>query len=157
MNIFYNRHITIGNRPIYPNDIGLNESQLKLKVNDLLNRNGNIMTFVEIQNSNYLNVNTPYINSLLYSIPREWKKKIQSMASKYEERPHFNLKLNMKSVSIFKVTSSKIYWEIINRIIKKPTALDTWLDLFPFLEDENWSLIYRLVYKITAEPYLQSF
>ena len=41
--------------------------------------------------------------------------------------------------------------------MKKPTALETLLDLFPFLEHENWSSVYTLVYKITTEPYLQTF
>ena len=34
--------------------------------------------------------------------------------------------------------------------IKKPTVLETWIDLFPFLENVNWSPVYSLVYKISV-------
>ena len=41
--------------------------------------------------------------------------------------------------------------------MKAPTALDTWINVFPFLETENWSAIYKRTIKIAKEPYLQSF
>ena len=40
---------------------------------------------------------------------------------------------------------------------KKPTAVEIWVDWFHFLEGVNWSSIYKLLYKISNEPYLQSF
>ena len=42
--IFFNRHVTINSNLILPKDVGLNESDLNLKVIDLLNRNNNLMT-----------------------------------------------------------------------------------------------------------------
>ena len=115
------------------------------------------MTCEEFQSSSNFNLNILYTNSLLSAIPKDWKSKIHSSTFNYEQTPKFSLKLNQKEVPIFKVTSRKVYWEIVNCKIKKPTALETWLDLFPFLEHENWGSVYTLVYKITTEPYLQTF
>lgn len=40
--------------------------------------------------------------------------------------------------------------------IKPPTAQETWMNIYPFLETIEWSEIYLLPYKITKEPYFQS-
>ena len=46
---------------------------------------------------------------------------------------------------------------MINLATKPPTAVSKWIDLFPFLEKLDWKPIFTMVYKITREPYLQSF
>ena len=38
-----------------------------------------------------------------------------------------------------------------------PTAVSTWIDLFPFLEQVNWAHLFTYVNKVTSELYLQSF
>ena len=40
--------------------------------------------------------------------------------------------------------------------IKKPTVQQTWVNIFPYLENLEWDKIYLLSYKITSEPFLQS-
>ena len=40
--------------------------------------------------------------------------------------------------------------------MKKPTAQEMWVNIFPFLENLEWDKIYLLPYKITSEPFLQS-
>ena len=70
---------------------------------------------------------------------------------------NFSLILNNNIVPIEKVTSKKIYCEILRGKIKPPSALGTWLNLFPFLENFNWQKVYSLVYSISKEPHLQTF
>ena len=69
----------------------------------------------------------------------------------------FNIQINKKTKELFKLKSSEIYWELVNKKVKAPTALYTWIDLFPFLEKLEWSEIFRLAHEISKEPYLQSF
>ena len=41
--------------------------------------------------------------------------------------------------------------------IKQPTSTERWINTFPFLEKEDWSLIFKRTFEITQEPYLQTF
>ena len=49
-----------------------------------------------------------------------------------------------------------IAFQAIESKIKPPTAQETWINIYPFLETVEWSEIYLLSYKITKEPYFQS-
>ena len=40
---------------------------------------------------------------------------------------------------------------------KLPTSIEKWVIIFPFLEKEDWSQIFKRVFEITKEPYLQRF
>ena len=62
---------------------------------------------------------------------------------------------------IFETDPQKPLIRNLSRVVehphKKPTEEEIWVDIFPFLEGVNWSSIYKFVYKISNEPYLQSF
>ena len=45
----------------------------------------------------------------------------------------------------------------MNNKCEPPTSLNTWVNIFPFLECIDWSKVYTFRNKITTEPYLQSF
>jgi len=38
-----------------------------------------------------------------------------------------------------------------------PTAIDAWIDIYPFLDLQDWSLFYKLPFEVISEPYFQSF
>lgn len=44
--------------------------------------------------------------------------------------------------------------KIVKENIKTPTATETWINLVPFLEQENWPTIYKRTFEITKEHYL---
>ena len=50
-----------------------------------------------------------------------------------------------------------MYTHLIKENTKPPTALNVWVELYPFLENFNWSHVFRLPYKIMKESYIQSF
>ena len=68
-----------------------------------------------------------------------------------------SLKIKNKSTSVGKIGSQDLYWELIAEKSEPPTALSTWIDLFPFLETCDWGIVFSNVGKITNEPYFQSF
>ena len=45
----------------------------------------------------------------------------------------------------------------MQKYIKLPTSIEKWVIIFPFLEKEDWSQNFKRAFKITKEPYLQSF
>ena len=90
------------------------------------------------------------------AIPKYWKSKINNETCKYTANPKFSLTLNNRATEISKITSRKVYSELIRDMVKEPTATEIWLDLFPSLGQIEWSSVFTLTYKITKEPYLQS-
>ena len=67
------------------------------------------------------------------------------------------IKLYNRNKYMTLITNMDIYNTLINQIIQNSTAENKWYDLYPFLENLNWSEIYILPNKITSEPYLQTF
>ena len=155
--VFLNRYVTINSNLIHPKELGLNEHYLNLKIIDLLNHRNKFMTCEELGSWPNWSTNILHTNSLLAAIPKRWKLKINSSTFKFQGTPCFGLVLNKCITPITKVTSRKVYWDIVKSKTTKPTSIEIWVDLFPFLESVNWSSIYKLVYKISNEPYLQSF
>ena len=104
---------------ILPKDVGLNESDLNLKVIDLLNRNNNLMTCEKLRSQPNWNTNILYINSLLVAIPKAWKAKINNNAFIFQEIPCFGLVINKSIIPISNVTSRKVYWDTVKSKAKK--------------------------------------
>ena len=65
--------------------------------------------------------------------------------------------INNKYKSINLITSKEIYHKLIKSKTQEPTALKTWLNIFPFMETVDWNKIYRLTFKVIREPYFHSF
>ena len=58
--------------------------------------------------------------------------------------------------SLENIKSKNINQKSVCDQIKKATAQETWINIYPFLENLEWDTIYLLPYKITSEPFLQS-
>ena len=82
---------------------------------------------------------------------------MQNTANQFTRISDSSMRLNRTVIPLEKVTSKKVYWEIVNCKIKPASTQTTWLDLFPFMEHIDWNKIHSLVYKVSKEPYLQSF
>ena len=149
--IFLNSQITIKDAHIHPKDLGLDNDLLDLKIVDLLNKKNKFTTAAELRVRPDWSINIINIYSLLDAIPKQWKFTINNEIYKY------TISLNHRITEISKITSKKVYSELIRHVVKAPTAIETWLNLFPFLEQIEWNSVFTLVYKITKEPYLQSF
>ena len=55
------------------------------------------------------------------------------------------------------VTNKELYFELLKPQIKQPTAIETWVDLFPFLEHVSWRNIFKNTHQIVPDTYLQTF
>ena len=96
--------------------------------------------------------------SLIHAIPKTWKCKVNTDDnSKIDNRSSTFVTINKTLWPITDIKSQGIYWELVHNKCEPPTSLNTWVDLFPFLECIDWSKVYTLSNGITTEPYLQSF
>ena len=71
---------------------------------------------------------------------------------------HANIiKISGIDYNISNLTSKIISGILIRRIQKPPTALDKWMDEFPFLNENDFKTFSKLPYSIIRETKLQSF
>ena len=101
-------------------------------------------------------------NSIRSAIPAHWKKIIKDNRNnpntsmiRLNDLPFIKINNCLKPLS--KCTNKHIYNKLLCTQIKPPTAIDKWINTFPFLETEEWSPIFKRTFYITKEPYLQSF
>ena len=157
--IFLNKYVQIGHKSILPSRLGLESSEalMDIKIKDFLNSHGKFMSPEDINNTRKWKVNILHLNSLLSAIPRTWVAKVEKTNDIYKEIPRFTVMIRNCQKQISKLKSQDIYWEQLKNVTKLPTAVSTWVDLFPFLEQINWGTLFTIVNKVTSEPYLQSF
>ena len=68
-----------------------------------------------------------------------------------------NLKINQLLKPLHILSNKQIYLELVNRKSKPPTSIETWLDIYPFMESYDWRDIFQIPFTTTKEPYSQSF
>ena len=159
--IFQNKYITINKKPIPLNKFGNNVSQ-NIKLINIINNEGTIMSLQELKNIHNFNINQLSYNSLFTAIPKSWKNLLRNSAQHIDRVkltwsyiPYLKIGNNFKPVN--KISSKEIYQCLILPKIETPTSISRWCNLYPFLDQYNWDLIYKLPYQFTKEPYLQSF
>ena len=156
--VLYNKYIKIGKSPISINQFP-NKYAHNLKLLDILDNQGNILTMGDLNEKVEANLSQLFYNCLVTALPVIWKKKV-----KYENINNIDrwsdvalLYINNKLIPIEKISSKLVYTHLIKESTKPPTSLNAWIELYPFLENFNWSPVFRLPYKIMKETYIQSF
>ena len=66
-------------------------------------------------------------------------------------------KIGIEIKPLQKKSNKQITNKLLINTIKSPTSIETWINIFPFLETEEWDTIFVRTFKITKETYLQSF
>ena len=155
--VLHNKSIKIGGKVIDKKYI----NSPNLKIIDITEKNG-FKTLIQLNSTLENNITQMKYNSIISAIPVLWKRTIKNINDEDQlniaimnDEPH--LKINSKLKPLSKCNNKNIYLSLLIKNIKPPTATDTWINIFPFLEKENWSAIYTRTFEITKEPYLQSF
>ena len=162
--LLHNKHILIGNNTLTHKNSDV-QIPNKTKLLDIIDNNGNIITLLEFNVKFNTNLTIMNYNKIISAIPKKWKTKIQEIKPNmiiknlnYNNNfylPNLKIKDTLRDINSLK--TKEITQEIINRIKKPLTVLDTWIEIYPFLETLEWAQIFKLPYKIVMEPYLQTF
>ena len=157
--LLMNQHIKISGEMIDFNFFGNMES-METTIRDIMTVNGKFKTRENVNRLLNVNIDDMKYNSIKTAIPTEWKKIISKCAPICNniDGPPQNLPsiiINGKYKIWSKITSKDIYRQITKEKKVEPTSTETWEKRFLFTP--NWKAIYNLPYKITSEPYLQSF
>ena len=79
----------------------------------------------------------------------------------YKPTQNVNCKVYLKIKGILtnltNVSNRDLYFELIRTKVKEPSSIDTWIDIFPFLENVSWKAIFQNTHHITPDTYLQTF
>ena len=51
------------------------------------------------------------------------------------------------------MSTKQIYQQLLLKHISPPTAINKWIEIFPFMESIEWNKIFQLPYTITKETY----
>ena len=159
--IVLNKHILIENKTIQLNNFGQNNNDLKIA--HIIKEDGKSKSIENLNLDNNLQLSTLSYNSLVSAIPGAWKKQLRSKCNQVliqmaKERPtEPEVKSNGKMISLQKITTKNIYQILVDKKIEEGTAIEKWVNRFPILNDAEWKEIYKRGFKVTTEPYLQSF
>ena len=100
--------------------------------------------------------------SIVTAIPREWKSKIkkekllqEKLASLINNDTYIIINNRYKLAKL--VTSKEIYQKLIVEKIEPPTSIEKWINIFPFMENIDWSKIFSLSFRTIREPHFHSF
>ena len=156
----HNRFITIDNKELKPENIRCINSQ-KLKIIDVYDINKTIKSYENFRITNGANLNNLEYNSIVSAIPQNWKQTIKNstvdIINLKNEECYIYLENKTKPIILQKLTNKLMYQSIIHPSLKPATAIDTWINIFPFMETQDWKNIYTLTRKLTTETYLHTF
>ena len=158
--LVYNKEIKIDRKQLTPTFFkSINANDIfNIKILNMLNPQNTFLSIQEFNNNNNTNISIMKYNALKCSLPNLWKKMIiqnNNIAKTQSLQPNIRIGNVIKPISLIK--TKEMYNNLIIEKIKPPTSIETWINLYPFLEQYDWKEIYKIPFKYMREPYLQSF
>ena len=123
-------------------------------LNDIMH-NGVFKTQEELVNLLGFEINIMEYNCLKSSIPRSWIKEIKTNPITFKIIDDHSIKIGNKYKKIEKITCKDFYWQLSEREITRPTALNKWEELY-FYANFDWKEIFKIPYLVARETSLQS-
>ena len=119
---------------------------------------GKFITKDDFKENLYIYVDDLNYCKLISAIPNQWKRYIKNLRnSRIEIIKESKIRVAKKIMPLTKVNNTMLYWAILNKKTQEPTAVEKWVEQFPFLELAPWNKLFNLIHYSAKEPYLQSF
>ena len=123
-----------------------------MNINDILGNGGDILTLEQFS-TRY----DTFIDRMTASIPKSWKEILKLRMTPVTIHKTTTVRARGKLKDVTEVSNKALYWIAIDKICKEPTAVETWMVSYPFLTNAPWHKIFKLMHRISPEPYLHSF
>ena len=148
--IFHNPSIMIGQKTIFYHDWYLKGVMF---INDLLNENGQLLTWEEFSNQYNIQNQAFQHYALLHAIPRNWKKRLKDTASKVTD----TVPKHIKKLKLLKKPSNYFYTSALKQsVTRSQNAENKWHEILSTeLDNNNWKLLYFLPHTITKDTKLK--
>jgi hypothetical protein len=155
--LWENKFILIGGKPA-GKDYKKWQMHNIWKIKHIVNISGQFLTLTQMQNKYNVMINLMQYNSIVHAIPSKWKAILRAGKCKFKNEDDSGaLILEDKTYAIESLTSKVISYILTKRIQELPTSLEKWFEQFPFLNDQDFSIYFRLPYKIIRDTKLQTF
>ena len=153
--LWNNRYITVNNKPLkwknwYKQGI--------LKVADILNDKGDVLTHEEINRKYQVNCNFLNAMQIRQSIPYAWRIIIKNKAE-YTNIDTDDINIDGTFYSLMNLKTKIVYDVLLKKKFQEPVSVKGWIKDFPNFTEadpELWHNIYKLPFKTTRETKLQS-
>ena len=158
--LVFNKTLKINKQAIIPSFFKGNDTNKihNIRILNMLSAQNAFHSLYDFNLINCTKLTILQYNALKSCIPKTWKKVILGNYNKSEAQilvPTLHIRNAKKSIA--KITSKELYQNLIFKKIKTPTAIESWTNIYPFLERYDWKDIYTIPFKYVQEPYLQSF
>ena len=156
--IFDNIYICSNNIPLSAKSFKLSKLSTKnIKVKDLISINGKMQNHTQVKEKTKWNISILNYNIICSAIPNSWLRKLTNLSGNIKIQNEVTIRIKHRLMNLSNVNNKALYWEIIGNNKREPTALNTWIDLFPFLDSTPWNMIFKSVHKKILQPYFQTF
>ena len=158
--LVHNKSLTINRKCIMPSFFKAVNSDVtyNIRILNILSPQNTFRSLQDFNQLNQTNINVLEYNALKSCIPKSWKRKFLENDIAAEVKPiEPAIQINNTKKVISLITSKELYKTLILQKMKTPTAIESWINLYPFMENYDWKEIYMIPFKYVREPYLQSF
>ena len=115
-------------------------------IQDIVDNNGSILAKKELERKYGLQCKHLQYESLVHSIPKEWKVKLKESKTlnlNYYVFEDCRVKIGGKSANIEEISTRELYWNFVTLVSNRPTSEAKWNQKIDFEIDEAmWKIIY---------------
>ena len=150
--LFHNNNVKIDNKTIFYSDWFFHGVRY---INDIVDENGNFISWEKFSET-YQIINQSFkYYSVIYSIPRNWKKRIKEQGYRLNEVNHANI----IKINHLKKPSKFFYSEAIENIATRPIkSEEKWNNICESeISEGDWKSLYMIPYRATIETKLRIF
>ena len=112
--VFFNKFIVFDGVPISPEMVGVENKFSELKLSQILNSEGKLLSVHTVHSKLNSKATTFHIQSLVAAIPKQWRTKVENQLVSVRELPYFCIRSNNKLKELSKMKNNDIYWEILS-------------------------------------------
>lgn len=155
--LWHNKFILIGHKPAFYKEWQTNGINT---LKDIIHATGIFLTKEQLRAKYKIDIQAMSYNSLIHAIPQNWKKVLKERKNELicNSTESSNLiYIADKQYNMHTLTNKTIYWHLLNRFTKQPTAIDKWISEFPFLNDKDFEYFFLSPHFTIKETKLQSF
>ena len=156
--IFENKYICSGKKTLefknckIPKDISDD-----IVIKDIITDESRFLSLQQFNAKFSTNLDNLCFNKIISAIPYKWKEKLRKTKISCTVIKDTTVSCQGKLKDITKVSNKALYWIALHKNIQEPTAVEKWIETFPFLESISWHKIFKMAHIISNEPYLHSF
>ena len=157
--IFNNKFICSNNKPLQVELLKLPNTRIfkDMSINDILGNEGDILSIEQFCMKYDTFIDTLSYNRMTAAIPKSWKEILKLRQNPVTIHKTTTIRARGKLKDVTKVSNKALYWIVIDKIFEEPIAVETWIASYPFLGNAPCHKIFKLMHRISPEPYLHSF